>query len=350
MKDGKFITMAFESSCDETSVAVLADGREVMANVISSQIDIFKQYGGVVPEIASRHHLENINRVVDQAMEEAGVTWKDIDLIGVTMGPGLVGALLMGVATAKAAAFAHDIPLVGVHHILGHISANYIEYPQLEPPFTALVTSGGHTNIIEVEDYNCCRVLGATRDDAVGEAYDKVARVLGLGYPGGPKMDKLAKDGNPQAIPFKRVYLEKDSYDFSFSGLKTAVLNYLNTEKQAGREVNKADVAASFQQAVMDVIVDKSVGAVLAKSAAPGASADGKKLVLAGGVASNTKLRAMLEEACSKNGIQLYRPSPILCTDNAAMIGCSAYYKYKEFGADGMDMDAYPSLPLPDVE
>ena len=207
-----------------------------------------------------------------------------------------------------------------------------------------------------MEDYNRCRVLGATRDDAVGEAYDKVARVLGLGYPGGPKMDKLAKEGNPDAIPFKRVYLEKDSYDFSFSGLKTAVLNYLNTEKQAGREVNKADVAASFQQAVMDVIVDKSVGAVLerygngAKSAASGASANGKKLVLAGGVASNTKLRAMLEEACAKNGIQLYRPSPILCTDNAAMIGCSAYYKYKELGADSMDMDAYPSLPLPDVE
>ena len=342
MKDGKFITMAFESSCDETSVAVLADGREVWANVISSQIDIFKQYGGVVPEIASRHHLENINRVVDQAMEEAQVTWEDIDLIGVTMGPGLVGALLMGVATAKAAAFAHDIPLVGVHHILGHISANYIEYPKLEPPFMALVTSGGHTNIIKVEDYNRCRVLGATRDDAVGEAYDKVARVLGLGYPGGPKMDKLAKEGNPNAIAFKRVYLEKDSYDFSFSGLKTAVLNYLNTEKQAGREVNKADVAASFQQAVMDVIVDKSIGAVKEEGL--------KKLVLAGGVASNTKLRAMLEEACAKNGIELYRPSPILCTDNAAMIGCSAYYKYKEFGADGMDMDAYPSLPLPDVE
>ena len=384
MKDGKFITMAFESSCDETSVAVLADGREVLANVISSQIDIFKQYGGVVPEIASRHHLENINRVVDQAMAEAKVDWKDIDLVGVTEGPGLVGALLMGVATAKAVAFAHDIPLVGVHHILGHISANYIEYPELTPPFMALVTSGGHTNIIDVEDYNRCHVLGATRDDAVGEAYDKVARVLGLGYPGGPKMDKLAKEGNPDAIQFKRVYLEKDSYDFSFSGLKTAVLNYLNTEKQAGREVNKADVAASFQQAVMDVIVDKAVGAVLqrygkpgsgtqkdgadpAKSAgsgtsgtsstsgtqpdtAAGARQNGKKLVLAGGVASNSKLRAMLEEACAKNGIQLYRPSPVLCTDNAAMIGCSAYYKYKELGADGLDMDAYPSLPLPDVE
>ena len=341
MKDGKFITMAFESSCDETSVAVLADGRQVLANVISSQIDIFKQYGGVVPEIASRHHLENINQVVEQAMEESGVTWEDIDLIGVTKGPGLVGALVIGVATAKAMAFAHDIPLVGVHHILGHISANYIEEPTLEPPFMALVTSGGHTNIIEVEDYNRCRVLGATRDDAVGEAYDKVARVLGLGYPGGPKMDRLAKEGNPQAIQFKRVYLEKDSYDFSFSGLKTAVLNYLNTEKQAGREVNKADVAASFQQAVMDVIVEKAVGAARNQGE--------KKLVLAGGVASNSKLRAMLEEACADCGIRLYRPSPLLCTDNAAMIGCAAYYQYRQLGADSLDMDAYPSLQLPDL-
>ena len=340
MKDGKFITMAFESSCDETSVAVLADGRQVLANVISSQIDIFRQYGGVVPEIASRHHLENINQVVDQAMTESGVTWEDIDLIGVTKGPGLVGALVIGVATAKAMAFAHNIPLVGVHHILGHIRANYIEYPALEPPFVALVTGGGHTNIIEVEDYNRCRVLGATRDDAVGEAYDKVARVLGLGYPGGPKMDRLAKEGSPQAIQFKRVYLEKDSYDFSFSGLKTAVLNYLNTEKQAGREVNKADVAASFQQAVMDVIVEKAVGAARNQGE--------KKLVLAGGVASNSRLRAMLEEACGSCGIQLYRPSPLLCTDNAAMIGCAAYYQYRELGADSLDMDAYPSLQLPE--
>lgn len=342
MKDGAFITMAFESSCDETSVAILKGGREVLANVISSQIDIFKQYGGVVPEIASRHHLENINRVVDQAMEEAQVTWDDIDLIGVTKGPGLVGALLMGVSTAKAVAFAHDKPLVGVHHILGHISANYIEHPELKPPFMSLVTSGGHTNIIMVEDYNRCRVLGATRDDAVGEAYDKVARVLGLGYPGGPKMDKLAKEGNPNAINFKRVYLEKDSYDFSFSGLKTAVLNYLNSEKQAGREINKADVAASFQQAVMDVIVDKAVGACLEHKM--------DKLALAGGVAANSKLRAMLEEACGKKGISLYRPSMILCTDNAAMIASSAYYQYQELGADSLDMDAYPSLPLPEIE
>ena len=338
MKNNKFITMAFESSCDETSVAILEGGRTVLANVISSQIDIFKQYGGVVPEIASRHHLENINKVIDQAMKEADVTWKDIDLIGVTKGPGLIGALLMGVATAKSIAFAHDIPLVGVHHIIGHISANFIEEPELEPPFVALVTSGGHTNIIEMQDYTTCVSLGATRDDAVGEAYDKVARVLGLGYPGGPKMDKLAKEGNPNAIPFKRVYLEKDSLDFSFSGLKTAVLNYLNTEKQAGREVNKADVAASFQQAVMDVIVTKSVGAAV--------NLGKDKLVLAGGVAANSKLREMLEEECSKHGIKLYRPSPILCTDNAAMIGCAAYYQYQAGMTDGLDLDATPNLPL----
>lgn len=338
MKNNKFITMAFESSCDETSVAILEGGRTVLANVISSQIDIFKQYGGVVPEIASRHHLENINKVIDQAMKEADVTWKDIDLIGVTKGPGLIGALLMGVATAKSIAFAHDIPLVGVHHIIGHISANFIEEPELEPPFVALVTSGGHTNIIEMQDYTTCVSLGATRDDAVGEAYDKVARVLGLGYPGGPKMDKLAKEGNPDAIPFKRVYLEKDSLDFSFSGLKTAVLNYLNTEKQAGREVNKADVAASFQQAVMDVIVTKSVGAAV--------NLGKDKLVLAGGVAANSKLREMLEEECSKHGIKLYRPSPILCTDNAAMIGCAAYYQYQAGMTDGLDLDATPNLPL----
>ena len=228
MKDNKFLTMAFESSCDETAIAVVADGREVLSNVISSQIDIFKNYGGVVPEIAARHHLENINEVVDEALAKAGVTMEDIDIIAVTEGPGLVGALLIGVATAKAMAFACDKPIIGVHHIMGHVSANYIEFPELEPPFTALIASGGHTNIAEVKNYTEVEILGGTRDDAIGEAYDKVARVLGLGYPGGPKIDKIAKEGNPDAIHFKRVFLEKDSMDFSFSGLKTAVLNHLN--------------------------------------------------------------------------------------------------------------------------
>ncbi len=338
MKDGKFLTMAFESSCDETSVAVLADGREVLSNVISSQIDIFKNYGGVVPEIAARHHLENINEVVDEALEKAGVTLEDIDLIGVTYGPGLVGALLIGVATAKAIAYACDIPIIGVHHIMGHVSANFIQEPKLEPPFTALIVSGGHTNIAKMESYTKCEVLGGTRDDAVGEAYDKVARVLGLGYPGGPKIDKIAKEGNPKAIHFKRVLLEKDSLDFSFSGLKTAVLNYINTEKQAGREINRADVAASFQQAVIDVIAEKTINAT--KEMGYG------KLVLAGGVAANTKLRATLEEACQKNNIEIFVPAPVLCTDNAAMIGCAAYYKYMAGERGDIDMDAFANLPL----
>ncbi len=338
MKDNKFLTMAFESSCDETAVAIVADGREVLSNVISSQIDIFKNYGGVVPEIAARHHLENINYVMKQALDEADVTIGDIDLIGVTEGPGLVGALLIGVATAKAVSFAADIPIVGVHHIMGHIAANYIQFPNLKPPFTALIVSGGHTNIAEVTDYTCCRVLGSTRDDAVGEAYDKVARVLGLGYPGGPKIDKIAKKGNPDAVHFKRVFLEKDSLDFSFSGLKTAVLNHINSAKQRGEEINRADIAASFQQAVIEVICQKAVAA--AKDMGHG------KLVIAGGVAANSKLRMELEQQCAQESISLYIPSARLCTDNGAMIGCAAYYKYKEGQKGDLYMDAHANLPF----
>lgn len=338
MKDGKFITLAFESSCDETSVAVVADGREVWSNVISSQIEIHKAYGGVVPEIASRHHLTNINAVISQALDEAGIVKEDVDLIGVTYGPGLVGALLIGLATAKAWAYALDVPLVGVHHIRGHIAANYLEHRELEPPFTALVISGGHTNIVEVSSYNDVKVLGGTRDDAAGEAYDKVARVLGLGYPGGPKIDRLAREGDPDRVHFKRVFLEKDSYDFSFSGIKTGVLNYVNSEKQAGREICAADVAAGFQQAVLDVIVTKAVDAAVQLGS--------RKLVLAGGVAANSRLREMLEEECRKKGIGLYYPSPVLCTDNAAMIGCAAYYLYMDGKRDGLDLDARAGLPL----
>lgn len=338
MKDNKLLTLAIESSCDETAAAVIMEGREVLSNIISSQIEIHKQYGGVVPEIASRHHLNNVNTVVDQALEEAGVTLEDVDMIGVTYGPGLVGALLIGLATAKAYALAADKPLIGVHHIHGHICANYIEHKELEPPFMALVISGGHTNIVEVEDYNKCRVLGGTRDDAAGEAYDKVARVLGLGYPGGPLIDKIAREGNPHAVEFKRVFLEKGSLDFSFSGIKTGVLNYINSEKQAGREINVPDVAASFQAAVLDVIVAKTVGAAVDM---------GKdKIVLAGGVASNSMLREMLRKECDKKGLKLYYPAPILCTDNAAMIGCAAYYRYMAGERDGLDLDAIPNLKL----
>lgn len=338
MKNGKLVTMAIESSCDETSVAILLEGREVLSNIIASQIKVHEVFGGVVPEIASRHHLDNINRVTDEAMKEAGITMEEVDLIGVTCGPGLVGALLIGLATAKAFAFAAGKPLVGVHHIQGHISANYIEHQDLEPPFMALVISGGHTSIVEVTDYNQCHVLGGTRDDAAGEAFDKVARVLGLGYPGGPLIDKIAREGNPQAISFKRVFLEKDSLDFSFSGIKTGVLNYLNGEKQAGREVNRADVAASFQQAVLDVIVAKTVHAAVKMNK--------DKIVLAGGVAANSRLREMMTEACEKEGIRLYAPSPVLCTDNAAMIGCAAYYLYKAGMTHDLTLDADPNLPL----
>lgn len=338
MKNGKLVTLAIESSCDETAAAVLLEGRQVLSNIISSQIDIHKLYGGVVPEIASRHHLNNINAVVDQAMEEAEISMEDVDMIGVTYGPGLVGALLIGLATAKAYALAAEKPLIGVHHIQGHICANYIEHKELEPPFMALVISGGHTNIVEVTDYNKCSVLGGTRDDAAGEAYDKVARVLGLGYPGGPLIDKIAKEGNPHAVEFKRVFLEKGSLDFSFSGIKTGVLNYINSEKQAGRQINTADVAASFQAAVLEVIVTKTVKAAVDM---------GKdKIVMAGGVASNSRLREMLREECDKKKIELYYPSPILCTDNAAMIGCAAYYRYMAGERDDLTLDAIPNLEL----
>lgn len=338
MKHGKQVTLALESSCDETAAAVLLEGRQVLSNIIASQIKTHQVFGGVVPEIASRHHLDNVNRVVTEALEQADVEMKDVDIIGVTYGPGLVGALLIGLATAKAYALAAEKPLVGVHHIQGHISANYIEHQELEPPFMALVISGGHTNIVQVTDYNQCQVLGQTRDDAAGEAYDKVARVLGLGYPGGPLIDKIAKQGDPKAVAFKRVFLEKDSLDFSFSGTKTGVLNYVNAEKQAGRDINVPDVAASFQQAILEVIVAKTVGAAVARKQ--------DKIVMAGGVAANSCLRGMMRAACEKEGIRLYYPSPILCTDNAAMIGCAAYYKYKAGRTDGLDLDAVPRLPL----
>ena len=338
MINGKTAILAIESSCDETAAAVVLNGREVLSNVISSQIEIHKLYGGVVPEIASRHHLDNVNMVVEQALTEAGADMSDIDAIGVTYGPGLVGALLIGLATAKAYALATGKPLIGVHHIHGHICANYIAHKELEPPFMALVISGGHTNIVEVSDYNACHVLGGTRDDAAGEAYDKVARVLGLGYPGGPLIDKIAKEGNPEAVEFKRVFLEKGSLDFSFSGIKTGVLNYINSEKQAGREINVADVAASFQAAVLDVVVTKTVGAAVDMGR--------DKIVVAGGVAANSRLREMLQSECAKKGIKLYYPEPILCTDNAAMIGCAAYYKYMAGETDDLTLDAIPNLPL----
>ena len=336
MKNGKHITMGIESSCDETAVGIVADGREVLANIISSQIDIHTKFGGVVPEIASRQHLENINGVIDQALQEAGIMIDDVDLIGVTNGPGLVGALLIGVATAKAISFFRDIPLVAVNHMHGHIAANYVEYPELVPPFMSLVVSGGHTNIVFVRDYNECETLGQTRDDAAGEAFDKVARVIGLGYPGGPKIDRAAREGDPHAIEFKRVYLEPGSYDFSFSGLKTAALNYINTEKQAGREICVPDMAASFQEAVVEVIVDKTIAAA--------GEFHQNRVVMAGGVTANSRLREMLHQKAAEHGIDVLQPRPLYCTDNGVMIACSAYYKMKKGEFAGPELDAVPGL------
>lgn len=332
------LILAIESSCDETAAAVVKNGREVLSNVINTQIAIHTEYGGVVPEIASRKHIENINPVIKKALEDAGVTLDDIDAIGVTYGPGLVGALLVGVAEAKAIAFAKNKPLVGVHHIEGHISANYVENKELEPPFVALVVSGGHTHLVKVNDYGEYEIVGRTRDDAAGEAFDKVARAIGLGYPGGPKIDKLAKEGNPDAIEFPRAHVDDAPYDFSFSGIKSAVLNYINSANMQGKEINHADVAASFQKAVVDALVSRAVR--LARECGM------DKLAIAGGVASNSALRAAIQEACAKNNIGFYSPSPILCTDNAAMIGAAAYYEYIKGVHHGYDLNAVPNLKL----
>jgi N6-L-threonylcarbamoyladenine synthase len=338
LENKDILILAIESSCDETAAAVVKNGREVLSNIISSQIELHKLYGGVVPEIASRKHIEKINQVIEEALSVAHVTLKDIDAIGVTYGPGLVGALLVGVAAAKAISFATGIPLVGVHHIEGHISANYIEHKELEPPFMSLVVSGGHTHLVKVQDYGVYEILGRTRDDAAGEAFDKVARAIGLGYPGGPKIDKVAKEGNPQAIAFPRAKVEGSLYDFSFSGLKSAVLNYLNSCEMKGEAYVQADVAASFQKAVTDVLVEHSIAAVKEQGF--------QKFAMAGGVASNSALRAAMDAACKDAGIELYYPSPIFCTDNAAMIGAAAYYEFRNGVRSGLDLNAVPNLKL----
>ena len=339
MKNEKdIVILAIESSCDETAAAVVKNGREVLSNIISSQIALHTLYGGVVPEIASRKHIEKINQVIEEALKQANMTLDEIDAIGVTYGPGLVGALLVGVAEAKAIAYAAKKPLIGVHHIEGHISANYIENKDLEPPFACLVVSGGHTHLVVVEDYGKYKILGRTRDDAAGEAFDKVARAIGLGYPGGPKIDKLSKEGNPEAITFPRAHIAESVYDFSFCGLKSAVLNYLNGAKMKGEEIVAADVAASFQKAVTDVLVEHAMMAVKEYGF--------DKLAIAGGVASNSTLRREMELACEKNNVKFYHPSPILCTDNAAMIGAAAYYEYLAGTRHGLDLNAIPNLKL----
>lgn len=332
------IILGIESSCDETAAAVVKNGREVLSNVINSQIDIHKRYGGVVPEIASRCHIEAVNTVVDEALEQAGVTFSDIDAIAVTYGPGLVGALLVGVSTAKALAYALKKPLVNVHHIKGHICANYVAHNDLKPPFVCLVASGGHSHIVYAKDYLDYEIMGMTRDDAAGEAFDKIARVLGLGYPGGPKIDALAKEGNPHAVEFPRVKMAEDSLDFSFSGVKTAVINHIHKLDQKDEEYNKADIAASFQEAVTDALVSHTLEAAKRKGL--------KQVVIAGGVASNSALRNKMEEEAKKLGMGVLYPPPVLCTDNAVMIAAAGYYEYVSGQRADMRLNAVASLPL----
>lgn len=332
------LILAIETSCDETAAAVVKNGREVLSNIIYSQIALHTVFGGVVPEIASRKHIEKINPVIEAALSEAGVTLQDIDAVAVTYGPGLVGALLVGVAEAKAIAWAAGKPLVGVHHIEGHISANYIEHKDLEPPFLCLVASGGHSHLVLVEDYGQYQIIGRTRDDAAGEAFDKVARAIGLGYPGGPKVDRLAKEGDPKAVPFPRAKIEGAPDDFSFSGLKSAVLNYLNQCKMKKVPVNTADVAASFQQAVIDVLTNHTISAARRMGI--------RKIAIAGGVAANSSLRTQMQELARKNNMTFYHPSPVYCTDNAAMIGVAGYYEYIKGVRDSWDLNAVPNLKI----
>lgn len=332
--------LGIESSCDETAAAVVKNGREMLSNVISSQIATHTLYGGVVPEIASRKHIEKINQVVREALGEAGMRLCDMTAVGVTYGPGLVGPLLVGVSFAKALSYAASLPLVGVHHIEGHISANYIDNKDLEPPFMCLIVSGGHTHLVIVRDYGEYEILGRTMDDAAGEAYDKVARAIGLGYPGGPKIDRVAASGNPEAVKFPRAKVADNEFDFSFSGLKSAVLNYLNQCEMKGESYVQADVAASFQAAVVDVLVGNSMMAVERYGVS--------KFAIAGGVASNSALRKAAAEACASRNVEFYRPSPILCTDNAAMIGSAAYYDFIKGMRSGLDLNAVPNLRLED--
>ncbi len=330
--------LAIESSCDETAAAVVRNGREVLSNVIYSQIDLHTLYGGVVPEIASRKHIDKINQVVEKAIADSGMELKDMDAIAVTYGPGLVGPLLVGVSFAKALAYGANLPIIGVHHIEGHICANYISNKELEPPFMCLIVSGGHTHLVKVADYGKYEILGKTEDDAAGEAFDKVARAIGLGYPGGPKIDKVSKSGNPEAIKFPRAKVGGSEYDFSFSGLKSAVLNYLNTASMNNETIVTEDVAASFQQAVIDVLVGHSMEAL--------SQYGFKKFAIAGGVASNSGLREAFEKACAERQIEFFLPPPILCTDNAAMIGSAAYFEYISGVRHGLDLNAVPNLKL----
>lgn len=338
MISNKLITLGIETSCDETSVAIVREGREILSNCTYTQIPIHTKFGGVVPEIASRNHLMKINSLIQSAMDEAAVNISEIDMIAVTYGPGLIGSLLVGVAAAKSISLSTGIPLVGVNHMHGHIAANYIEHKKLEPPFVALVVSGGHTSLARVLDYNQCVVLGETRDDAAGEAFDKISRIIGLGYPGGPKLDQASKAGDPEAIDFPRVFLEPGTLDFSFSGLKTAAINYIHSLKQSGQEIHVPDICASFQEAVVDVLRAKALRALQETGI--------NRLVLAGGVSANTRLRSVLSSEAAYHGFDLYYPSLSLCSDNAAMIACSGYYSYLAGKISDLSLDADSSLRM----
>ena len=329
------LVLSIESSCDETSAAIVKNGREVLSNIIATQIDIHKRYGGVVPEIASRNHVDCISTVVNEALDKAGVKLEDVDLVACTYGPGLVGALLVGLSTAKAMAFSANKPFLGVHHIEGHIAANYITHKDLEPPYICLVVSGGHSNLVYVKDYTEFEILGRTRDDAVGEAFDKVSRVIGLEYPGGPKIDKLAKEGN-LTYKLPKTFFE-DSLDFSFSGIKTAVINLVHKE---GDNINVPDLCASFEEAVTDVLLSNLLKACEQKGT--------NKVALAGGVSANSYLRSRLDKMGLDNNLKIYYPELVYCTDNAAMIGAAAYFDYKAGKTSGWDLNAVPYLKLGD--
>lgn len=336
--DKDILILGIETSCDETAASVVKNGRVILSNIISSQIPVHRKFGGVVPEVASRKHTEQITRVVDLALQDAGATLDDIDAIAVTRGPGLVGALLVGLQYAKGLAFAKGKPLIAVNHIEGHISANYIQYPELKPPFVSLVVSGGHTFIVMVNDYRDFQVVAKTRDDAVGEAFDKVARALNLPYPGGPQIDRLAREGNEDAIRFARPKFHEDTLDFSFSGIKSGVLNYLNSARQSGTPIVPADVAASFQKAVISNLVDH----VMAVASAQGYD----KIAVAGGVASNSYLRRTLTAAGAGQGIRILFPEAVLCTDNAAMIASAGYFQFLAGETAELSVNAVPSLGL----
>ncbi|MCL2767048.1 MAG: tRNA (adenosine(37)-N6)-threonylcarbamoyltransferase complex transferase subunit TsaD [Peptococcaceae bacterium] len=331
------VILAIETSCDDTSAAVVADGQRILSNVVSSQTDIHSKFGGVVPEEASRKHLELINLVVAEALAVAGMEFADLDAVAVTYGPGLVGALLIGVSAAKAIAFGLDIPLIGVNHIEGHIYANFLNEPDIAFPLISLVVSGGHSSLVSMDKHGSFRLTGATRDDAAGEAFDKIARALGLGYPGGPVIDRLAREGDESRIVFPKAYLEEGSFDFSFSGLKSAVMNYMRKAQRDNIEVDQADLAAGFQKAVVDVLVDKTLAAAKKENITT--------ILLAGGVASNSKLREELIRRAA-DGCRVLIPPPALCTDNGAMVGAAAYYKYLRGDFAPLSLNASPGLKL----